>query len=68
MGFSLANHLVVLLVFGSFLAILGLGGPVALAGGLDLSVAWTITFPAIVLTAYANGSDAAAAWPFRWHS
>lgn len=62
-GFSLANHLVVLLVFGSFLAILGLGqGAVIMAGGLDLSVAWTITFPAIVLTAYANGSDAAAAW------
>jgi ribose transport system permease protein len=62
-GFSLASHLVVLLVFGSFLAILGLGqGAVIMAGGLDLSVAWTITFPAIVLTAYANGSDAAAIW------
>jgi ribose transport system permease protein len=62
-GFSLGNHLVVLLVFGSFLAILGLGqGAVIMAGGLDLSVAWTITFPAIVLTAFANGSDGIALW------
>ena len=45
-GFSLATHLAALLVFGSFLAILGLGqGAVIIAGGLDLSVAWTITFP-----------------------
>ena len=49
-----------LLVFGAFLAILGLGqGAVIIAGGLDLSVAWTITFPAIVVTTFANGSDAA---------
>jgi ribose transport system permease protein len=62
-GFSLGNYLVVLLVFGSFLAILGLGqGAVIMAGGLDLSVAWTITFPAIVLTALANGSDGIALW------
>jgi ribose transport system permease protein len=62
-GFSLANQLTVLLVFGSFLAILGLGqGVVIMAGGLDLSVAWTITFPAIILTSYANGSDAMAIW------
>jgi ribose transport system permease protein len=62
-GFSFGNHLVVLLVFGSFLAILGLGqGAVIMAGGLDLSVAWTITFPAIVLTAMANGSDGIALW------
>jgi ribose transport system permease protein len=62
-GFSLGNQLTVLLVFGSFLAILGLGqGVVIMAGGLDLSVAWTITFPAIILTSYANGSNAMALW------
>ncbi|MEQ8348649.1 MAG: hypothetical protein RIB84_13945 [Sneathiellaceae bacterium] len=62
-GFSLLDHLTVLLVFGSFLAILGLGqGAVVMAGGLDLSVAWTVTFPAIVLTTYANGSDILAIW------
>ena len=37
----------------TFLAVLGLGqGAVIIAGGLDLSVAWTITFPAIVVTTY----------------
>ena len=62
-GFSLAHHLVVVLMFGSFLAILGLGqGAVIMAGGLDLSVAWTITFPAIVLTSLADGSDGIALW------
>lgn len=62
-GFSLGTHVVSVLVFGSFLAILGLGqGAVIMSGGLDLSVAWTVTFPAIVLTTLANGSDAAGIW------
>ena len=62
-NFKFGSYLVSLLTFGSFLAILGLGqGAVVTAGGLDLSVPWAITFPAIVVTTYANGSDAAAAW------
>jgi ribose transport system permease protein len=62
-GFSLPGHLVSLLIFGSFLAIISLGqGAVIMSGGLDLSVAWTITFPAILLTSTANGSDAIAIW------
>jgi ribose transport system permease protein len=62
-NFKLGSYLVSLLTFGSFLAILGLGqGAVVTAGGLDLSVPWAITFPAIVVTTYANGSDAAATW------
>jgi ribose transport system permease protein len=62
-NFKFGNYLVSLLTFGSFLAILGLGqGAVVTAGGLDLSVPWAITFPAIVVTTYANGSDAAAVW------
>lgn len=62
-SFSFGTYLVTLLVFAAFLAILGLGqGAVIIAGGLDLSVAWAITFPAIVVTTYANGSDAAAVW------
>ncbi|MEZ5666097.1 MAG: ABC transporter permease [Alphaproteobacteria bacterium] len=61
--FSLGSYLVTLLVFTSFLAVLGVGqGAVVLAGGLDLSIAWAITFPAIVVTTYANGSDADAVW------
>jgi ribose transport system permease protein len=62
-NFKFGTYLVSLLTFGSFLAILGLGqGAVVTAGGLDLSVPWAITFPAIVVTTYANGSDASAAW------
>jgi ribose transport system permease protein len=62
-NFKFGSYLVSLLTFGSFLAILGLGqGAVVTAGALDLSVPWAITFPAIVVTTYANGSDAAAAW------
>jgi ribose transport system permease protein len=61
--FSLLRHVETLLVFASFLAILGLGqGAVILTGGLDLSVAWSITFPAIVLTTLANGSGLIALW------
>ena len=62
-GFSLTGFIATLLVFTTFLAILGLGqGAVVIAGGLDLSVAWTITLPAVMLTVFANGSDAAAIW------
>ena len=62
-NFHFGTYLVSLLTFGSFLAILGLGqGAVITAGGLDLSVPWTITFPAIVVTTFANNSDAAAIW------
>src|SRR5262249_15444174 len=50
-NFKFGTYLVSLLTFGSFLAILGLGqGAVVTAGGLDLSVPWAITFPAIVVT------------------
>lgn len=62
-GFSLQTYLTSLLVFTSFLAILGLGqGAVVMSGGLDLSVAWTMTLPAVMLTTYAGGLDANAAW------
>ncbi len=62
-GFSPAQFLATLLVFTTFLAILGLGqGAVVISGGLDLSIAWAITLPAVVLTAFANGSDSASVW------
>lgn len=62
-NFKFGTYLISLLTFGSFLAILGLGqGAVVTAGGLDLSVPWAITFPAIVVTTYANASNAAAVW------
>ena len=62
-GFQLGSYLATLLVFTAFLAILCLGqGAVIIGGGLDLSVGWAVTFPAIVVTTFANNSDAAAAW------
>jgi ribose transport system permease protein len=62
-SFSFSSYVITLLVFATFLAVLGLGqGAVIIAGGLDLSIAWTITFPAIVVTTYANASDSAALW------
>ncbi|MDB5522981.1 MAG: transporter permease [Rhizobium sp.] len=62
-GFSLPTYLMSILVFTSFLAILGLGqGAVVISGGLDLSVAWTMTMPAVVLTTYSGALDANAAW------
>jgi ribose transport system permease protein len=52
-----------LLLFTAFLAILGLGqGAVIISGGLDLSVAWTITFPAIIVTTYCFGENGPAYW------
>lgn len=61
--FSLGGYLSTTLLFATFLAVLALGqGAVILAGGLDLSIAWSITFPAIVLTTLANGSNEAAIW------
>jgi ribose transport system permease protein len=62
-GFALTGFLATLLIFTTFLAILGLGqGAVVILGGLDLSIAWAITLPAVVLTAFANGSDRASIW------
>lgn len=61
--FSPLAYLNTLLTLGAFLAILGLGqGLVIISGGLDLSVPWTMTFPAILLTTFANGLDAPSAW------
>ena len=52
-----------LLVLSTFLAILALGqGSVILAGGLDLSVPWTIAFCGIVAAGLIQGSNAATLW------
>ena len=60
---SALEYLNVLLLFTAFLAILGLGqGAVIISGGLDLSVAWAITFPAIVVTTFCFGKDGPAYW------
>ena len=60
---SALEYLNVLLLFTAFLAILGLGqGAVIISGGLDLSVAWAIAFPAIVVTTYCFGENGPAYW------
>ena len=62
-GFSPLDYLNAMLILTAFLAILGLGqGTVIITGGLDLSVPWTMTFPAIIVTTLCNGVDAPAAW------
>ncbi len=61
--FSPLAYLNAMLILTAFLAILGLGqGVVIVTGGLDLSVPWTITFPAIIVTTLCNGLDAPAFW------
>ena len=62
-GLEALTYINVLLIFTAFLAILGLGqGAVIISGGLDLSVAWVITFPAIVVTTFSFGTDGPAYW------
>ncbi len=52
-----------LLVLSTFLAILALGqGSVILAGGLDLSVPWTIAFCGILAAGLIQGSNVATLW------
>ena len=61
--FSPLAYLNAMLILTAFLAILGLGqGSVIVTGGLDLSVPWAVTFPAIVVTTLCNGLDAPAFW------
>ena len=61
--FSPLAYLNAMLILTAFLAILGLGqGGVIVTGGLDLSVPWAVTFPAIVVTTLCNGLDAPAFW------
>lgn len=52
-----------LIVLSAFLGILALGqGSVILAGGLDLSVPWTIGFCGILAAGLIQGSNAATIW------
>jgi ribose transport system permease protein len=61
--FSPAEYIGTMFTLGAFLAILGLGqGAVIISGGLDLSVPWTITFPAILVTTFSNGVDGPSVW------
>lgn len=58
-----AQYLSSVIVLSSFLLILAFGqGAVILSGGLDLSIPWTITFCAILMTTLSGGSDANVTW------
>ena len=58
-----ARYVNSLVVLSCFLAILSLGqGVVILTGGLDLSLPWTITLTAILLTGMTNGANGPAIW------
>lgn len=62
-GFASTNHVRVLLVQASFIGIVALGQSfVILGGGIDLSVPWTLNGSAILLTLFANGSNAPLLW------
>ncbi len=62
-GFASENNIRLLLVQASFIGIVALGqGFVILGGGIDLSVPWTLNGAAILLTLFANGSNAPLAW------
>jgi ribose transport system permease protein len=58
-----ARYIDSLVVLSCFLAILSLGqGAVILTGGLDLSLPWTITLTAILLTGITSGANGPALW------
>ncbi|MDM0071516.1 ABC transporter permease [Variovorax sp. J31P207] len=62
-AFDAPRYLDRLLVLGAFLAVLALGqGAVIMAGGLDLSIAWSITSTGVLATYLMQGSNAATWW------
>jgi len=62
-SFSPASYFTSLFVLTSFLAVLAAGqGAVVISGGLDLSVPYTMTLAAVLLTGLTNGSDGVALW------
>jgi len=62
-SFAFSGYVTSLLLLSSFLIVLAAGqGAVVLIGGLDLSVPYTITLCAVLLTSLADGSNTAAIW------
>jgi ribose transport system permease protein len=58
-GFAAPNSLLQLLKLASFMGIVAIGQTlVMLTGGIDLSVAWTLTAAAVVFTDIAQGQEA----------
>jgi len=62
-GFLTTSHIDQLLIEASFIAMVALGQSfVILSGGIDLSIPWVLNGAAVLLTLWANGSNAKAAW------
>jgi ribose transport system permease protein len=62
-GFVRPENIAALLVLATFTAVVAFGqGIVVLTGGLDLSVAWTMTMSGVFLTAQSQGMDDRGAW------
>ncbi len=62
-GFASAAHIRFLLLTASFVGIVALGQTfVILGGGFDLSIPWTLTASASLMTALSAGQDASLVW------
>jgi ribose transport system permease protein len=62
-GFASENHIRVLLIQASFIGIVALGQSfVIMAGGIDLSVPWTLNGAAILVTLFAEGKNEPLLW------
>ena len=62
-GFASPAHVITLLIVAAFTGIVALGQTmVIVGGGIDLSVPWVLNSAAILVTAFAGGSDAALLW------
>src|ERR1700733_10387042 len=58
-GFLTLSNILLLLALSAYLGIAGIGETVViLTGGIDLSIAWTITAASIVFTGVTQGGDA----------
>jgi len=58
-GFLAVSNILMLLALSAYLGIAGIGETIVIVtGGIDLSIAWTITGASIVFTGVTQGSDA----------
>lgn len=64
-GFLSVSHVDQLLIEASFIALVAVGQTfVILSGGVDLSIPWVLNASAVLLTIWANGSNAKTLWLF----
>jgi len=62
-GFLSLSHVDQLLIEAAFIALVAVGQTfVILSGGIDLSIPWVLNASAVLLTVFANGSNAKTLW------